>query len=234
MDLEEVQVASYLRSHPDFLEEWLSRNADHALREAVRKKWAASEDRGSLDVPLAVATVTKREIRNDASTVVVQPYKETEAPSAKCPEDTADDNDQQSDEAVSSGVAFSPEVGGAGETDQQAEDPEDDTLSSEPSPSVVPRTGRKSVTSDLFHQWLASGSSSAPTGTSGIGGGGNAEGRLRLGKLKTLAMQFPLLFWHANAFASSSCTRVRCIAYQEYVAPKNPSSFVLASSFLVT
>ena len=30
---------------------------------------------------------------------------------------------------------------------------------SPPSPSVVPRTARKSVTSDLFHQWLQSGSS---------------------------------------------------------------------------
>ena len=29
----------------------------------------------------------------------------------------------------------------------------------EPSPSVVPRTARKSVTSDLFHQWLQNGSS---------------------------------------------------------------------------
>jgi hypothetical protein len=38
------------------------------------------------------------------------------------------------------------------------EDNYDDTLHCEPSPSVVPRTGRKSVTSDLFHQWLASGS----------------------------------------------------------------------------
>ena len=38
---------------------------------------------------------------------------------------------------------------------------EDDTLECEPSPSMIPRTGRKSVTSDLFHQWLASGSSSS-------------------------------------------------------------------------
>ena len=41
------------------------------------------------------------------------------------------------------------------------EDEEDDILPVEPSPSVVPRTARKSVTSDLFHQWLASGSSSS-------------------------------------------------------------------------
>lgn len=31
-----------------------------------------------------------------------------------------------------------------------------DTLDNPPLPSVVPRTGRKSVTSDLFHQWLTS------------------------------------------------------------------------------
>ena len=38
---------------------------------------------------------------------------------------------------------------------------EDDTLECEPSPSMIPRTGRKSVTSDLFHQRLASGGSSS-------------------------------------------------------------------------
>ena len=44
------------------------------------------------------------------------------------------------------------------------EDDLDDTLHVEPSPSsVVPRCGRKSVTSDLFHQWLASGSASNNT-----------------------------------------------------------------------
>ena len=41
------------------------------------------------------------------------------------------------------------------------EDEEDDILPVEPSPSVVPRTARKSVTSDLFHQWLASDWSSS-------------------------------------------------------------------------
>ena len=40
MDLEAVQVSNYLRSHPDFVEEWLSRNADSALLEAVRIKWS--------------------------------------------------------------------------------------------------------------------------------------------------------------------------------------------------
>ena len=41
------------------------------------------------------------------------------------------------------------------------EDNDDDNgeTASPPSPSVVPRTARKSVTSDLFHQWLQSGSS---------------------------------------------------------------------------
>ena len=43
MDLEEVQVSTYLRNHPVFLEEWLARNADSALLEAVRKKWSASK-----------------------------------------------------------------------------------------------------------------------------------------------------------------------------------------------
>ena len=44
MDLEQVQVAAYLRSHPAFLEEWLERNADLGLFEAVKKKWSNEED----------------------------------------------------------------------------------------------------------------------------------------------------------------------------------------------
>ena len=50
------------------------------------------------------------------------------------------------------------------------EDEEDDILPTEPSPSVVPRTARKSVTSDLFHQWLASGTSSTSSNFRGGGG----------------------------------------------------------------
>ena len=40
MDLEEVQVATFLRGHPEFLQEWLERNADKGLLEAVQRKWA--------------------------------------------------------------------------------------------------------------------------------------------------------------------------------------------------
>ena len=46
----------------------------------------------------------------------------------------------------------------AASANSASEEEEDDTLEGEPTPSVVPRTGRKSVTFDLFHQWLASGS----------------------------------------------------------------------------
>ena len=45
MDLEEVQVATYLRHNPHFLEDWLTRNADSALLEAVRKKWSTSHSK---------------------------------------------------------------------------------------------------------------------------------------------------------------------------------------------
>ena len=56
------------------------------------------------------------------------------------------------------------------------EDEEDDILSTEPSPSVVPRTARKSVTSDLFHQWLASGSSTSSNFRGGLGGSSSESG----------------------------------------------------------
>ena len=44
MDLEEVQVATYLRGHPDFLQQWLERNADKQLLETVQRKWAQDSD----------------------------------------------------------------------------------------------------------------------------------------------------------------------------------------------
>ena len=105
MDLEEVQVAAFLRSHPDFVEGWLERNADKRLLDAVQRKWANSALESSSELKKAL----------ELSSLNIQ------------------NQDEQ----------------------------EDDTLQCEPSPSVVPRTGRKSVTSDLFHQWLASGSSSS-------------------------------------------------------------------------
>lgn len=110
MDLEEVQVAAYLKNHPDFVQEWLANHADRGLLEVVQKQWDG-KDEEALKKALELSSLNTKEDEDD-----------------------------------------------------------DDILHTEPSPSVVPRTGRKSVTSDLFHQWLASGSSS------GIGA---AAGRLR-------------------------------------------------------
>lgn len=115
MDLEEVQVAAYLKNHPDFLQEWLANHADRGLLETVRKQWDGKDEEASVSLKKAL----------ELSSL----------------------NKDESDE-------------------------DDDILHSEPSPSVVPRTGRKSVTSDLFHQWLASGSSS------GIGAAGRLRGSM--------------------------------------------------------
>ncbi len=125
MDLEEVQVAAYLRGHPDFVQEWLERNADLKLLEAVNKKLRPQE--------------AEVEQRDDQSLVV------------------GNESLKKALELSSLNVKYSEEP-----LENQASEAEleDDTLQCEPSPSVVPRTGRKSVTSDLFHQWLASGSSS--------------------------------------------------------------------------
>ena len=39
MEAEDISVSAYLRSHPQFLQEWLERNADLVLLEAVKAKW---------------------------------------------------------------------------------------------------------------------------------------------------------------------------------------------------
>ena len=44
MDLEEVQVANYLKGHPDFLQNWLERNADKELLDVLHKKWGGQND----------------------------------------------------------------------------------------------------------------------------------------------------------------------------------------------
>ena len=74
MDLEEVQVASYLRSHPAFIEEWLERNADLELFEAVKKKWSRggtvkNEDRGEENPPpLLLPTSLKKALQASSLT----------------------------------------------------------------------------------------------------------------------------------------------------------------------
>ena len=185
MNLEEVQVATYLRNHSDFLEEWLARNADQALRDSVRKKWAASEEH-------AVTSTASIEASTSASTpraADVDP--ETPAASASVINNVpAATSNRKSPEAA-------PEVTTTTSEAEGEHDPEeDDTLSREPSPSVVPRTGRKSVTSDLFHQWLASGSSSSAVGTSGTSGtfsvaGGRPQQPFRLGEREQATKHFP-------------------------------------------
>ena len=120
MDLEEVQVAAYLRGHPDFLQRWLERNAEKGAPE----KDAAPED---------------------------EPQTTSAAPTVTVSLDLSSLNDK-----------YNQAVKESQNSDVDEED-HDDTMDmeDEPSPSVVPRTARKSVTSDLFHQWLASGSQSA-------------------------------------------------------------------------
>ena len=158
MDLEAVQVSNYLRSHPDFIEEWLSRNADSALLEAVRIKWSKQPKPHS--PPITIQRPPP------------QPQNEKEGnPSAtdhdEKAEDDIDDNDGDEDD-IADDNEFSKldleAIKRAAETVLEDDDDLDDTLHVEPSPSsVVPRCGRKSVTSDLFHQWLASGSASNNT-----------------------------------------------------------------------
>ena len=129
MDLEEVQVATYLRGHPDFLQQWLERNADKQLLETVQRKWAAQEDSET---------------------------EEDEGPKKS--------SDSRPNVSLSVGLDLSSLNAkynqALNKSQSDDNDNEDDTMDDEPSPSVVPRTARKSVTSDLFHQWLASGTSS--------------------------------------------------------------------------
>ena len=119
MDLEEVQVAAYLRGHPDFLQRWLEHNAEKGAPE----KDAAPED---------------------------EPKTTSAAPTVTVSLDLSSLNNKY-DQALKKSQ------------NSEVDEDHDDTMASEdePSPSVVPRTARKSVTSDLFHQWLASGSQSA-------------------------------------------------------------------------
>ena len=132
MDLEEVQVAAYLRGHPDFLQRWLERNAEKGEPEDEPKTTSAAP---TVTVSLDLSSL------NDKYNQAVKKSQDS------------DDDDEDPDDTM---------------------DMED-----EPSPSVVPRTARKSVTSDLFHQWLASGSQSARIDRSlsspGDGGGGSDE-----------------------------------------------------------
>lgn len=121
MDLEEVQVAAYLRSHPVFLEEWLERNSDPTILGIVQK------------------VKLKLQGENDE-----KPHEPSTA--ASVVEHDSTDLEVQEEASLSRN-------GGEPEDD-------DDDILDEP-PSVVPRTGRKSVTSDLFHQWLASGTSTS-------------------------------------------------------------------------
>ena len=157
MDLEAVQVSNYLRSHPDFVEEWLSRNADSALLEAVRIKWSKQPKPHS--PPITIQRPP-------------QPPNEKEAiPSATDYEEKAgadlDDNDGDEDDIADDNEFSKLDLEAIKKAAEEAvleDDDLDDTLHVEPSPSsVVPRCGRKSVTSDLFHQWLASGSASNNT-----------------------------------------------------------------------
>ena len=57
MDLEDYSVSAYLRSHPEFLQDWLERNADLVLLEAVKQKWDENNREKSqfesLEVPKA-------------------------------------------------------------------------------------------------------------------------------------------------------------------------------------
>ena len=130
MDLEEVQVAAYLRGHPDFLQRWLERNAEKGAPE---------------DEPKTTSAAPKVTVSLDLSSL----------------------NDKY-DQAVKKS-----------QDSDDDEDPDDTMdMEDEPSPSVVPRTARKSVTSDLFHQWLASGSQSArisAMSSPGDGGEGSDE-----------------------------------------------------------
>ena len=38
-----MSVSAYLRSHPEFVQEWLERNADLVLLEAVKQKWETAK-----------------------------------------------------------------------------------------------------------------------------------------------------------------------------------------------
>ena len=139
MDLEEVQVAAYLRGHPDFLQRWLECNTEKGSPE---KDAAAPEDE--------------------------QPKTTSVAPTVTVSLDLSSLNDKYNQAVKKS------------QNSDSDEDPDDTMdMEDEPSPSVVPRTARKSVTSDLFHQWLALGSQSARVDRSmsspGDGGGGSAE-----------------------------------------------------------
>ena len=98
------------------------------------------------------------------------------------------------------------------------EDEEDDILATEPSPSVVPRTARKSVTSDLFHQWLASGSSTSSNFRGGLGGSSSESG----GKDEICPAEF-------NQAVSSSAVEVDGIDKNNDGIPKklNPDAELL-------
>ena len=153
MDLEAVQVSNYLRSHPDFVEEWLSRNADSALFEAVRIKWSKQPKPHSPPI-----------------TIQPQPQNENEGnPTTTDHDEKAgvdlDNNDGDEDDIADDNQISKLDLEAIKRAAEAVlEDDLDDTLYVEPSPSsVVPRCGRKSVTSDLFHQWLASGSASNNT-----------------------------------------------------------------------
>ena len=57
MDLEDNSVSAYLRSHPQFLQEWLERNADLVLLEAVKAKW----DEAKVEAEAQKAEAKKKE-----------------------------------------------------------------------------------------------------------------------------------------------------------------------------
>ena len=127
MDLEEVQVATYLRGHPNFLQQWLERNVDKELLETVQRRWAQDSDEED-----------------------EQPKKPGPSVSLTVGLDLSSLN-----------AKYNQAINDSPDKDEEDDEEPDDTMDDEPSPSVVPRTARKSVTSDLFHQWLASGTSSS-------------------------------------------------------------------------
>ncbi len=149
--MDESQVSNYLAVNRDYLRKWLLENADEQwlrdLLENLRRRRRDSGEKASR------SSDCEGDGDGDGDTLAaLPPISSARSPTLILLQREA------ATAAASSGA------GGASDEDDPISEKEDHLLS-----SVIPRMARKSVTSDLFHQWLESGprtsQSTTPIGT---------------------------------------------------------------------
>ena len=147
---EEEDVIRFLQQNSDFLKEYLVTNSSSSFLQDVSHRIKTKSNNDDLVQSLRGGNANKSQSRKNvdcqqekgmdrsslASTVSIHISEDTENSTTK-----GEDVDVSKNK---SGFSI--------------DDSNDDNFH-EPPPSVVPRTARKSVTSDLFHQWLQNGSS---------------------------------------------------------------------------